>query len=172
MSEADIKLLVKAKLGEDFVLIEEVPGRHLIEQSPLRIDFLAFQKQHLINAGFGEFWFGIEAKEIRESTTQTKKINRLIWQCITYAQSEFQSPAGIHRPPFVLLCVNTEPKHEDHCFEQWLRLTHFAQYGNVGVMELQPYWKIRFGSCRYYGKKEGKGNVKNLGVKRYVGSIS
>lgn len=168
LSEDEIKSLILHTLSADFQLVPEVKGKHLIENTPVRIDFMAFPKPHLINNGFDEAWFGIEAK--RGNFSEAKQINRLMWQCITYAQSTFEIDSTIIRPMFVLASVDHEPQIGDPKRVEWNTLVNFAPYGNVGVMELQPFWRIRFGGTPYYGQKRGKGKVANVGVNRHIGS--
>lgn len=168
LDEDEIKSLIVRTLSTDFQLVPEVEGKHLIENLSVRIDFMAFPKPHLVNNGFAEAWFGIEAK--RGNFTEAKQINRLMWQCITYAQSIFEIDGAIIRPMFVLASVDYEPQYGDPKWAEWNTLGHFVLYGNVGVMELQPFWRIRFGSTPYYGQKRGKGKVANVGTNRHIGS--
>ena len=169
MKEDHIKTTTIKVLSPDFELIPEVRGRSLVEGRMVRIDFLAFPKSHLIENGFDNQFFGIEAKSVDFS--QSKKINKLIWQSISYAQSEFQYNGAFVRPIFVLMCLLSEPKFGTPGFEEWKTLSRFAQYGNVGVIELKPFWRVRFGDCSYYNQRRGKSAIANLGTKRNVGSL-
>ncbi len=60
-------------LGADFELLPEVNGRNMVEERKVRIDFLAYPKKHLIENGFDNRVFGIEAKSI--ITSATKHVN-------------------------------------------------------------------------------------------------
>ncbi len=169
MTEDYIKTMVIKILGPDFELIREVNGRNLVDGKKVRIDFLASPKNHLISNGFDNQVFGIEAKSIEFK--HIKKINKLIWQTISYAQAEFEFQNSTVRPMFVLVCVLKEPKFGNPGFKEWKTLSRFAQYGNVGVIELEPFWRIRFGDCSYYNQRRGRSAIANLGTKRNVGYL-
>jgi hypothetical protein len=167
--EDKIKVDIVRELSADFDLVPEVEGKHLIEDKKVIIDFLARPKSHLVANDFDEAWFGIEAKKIDPS--KGSSINRLFWQCLSYSQSEFNIEGSIIRPMFVLACVDVLPKYGDPKFNEWQAVRCFVQYGNVGVLELAPAWRIVFGAASpYYSKKRGKNNVTNLGTNRYVGT--
>lgn len=167
--ENHIKMMAQKILGADFELFPEVNGRNMVEGKKVRIDFLAYPKKHLIDNGFDNQVFGIEAKSVDYS--QTKKINKLVWQAISYAQSEFEFNNSLIRPMFVVVCVFKEPEFGSPGFQEWKTLSRFAQYGNVGVIELEPFWRVRFGDCSYYNQRNGKSSIANLGTKRNVGSL-
>ena len=61
--------------------------------------------------------------------------------------------------------------HSDRSY--WRELLSFGQYANVGQLYLDSHlgWGIKFGDGGYYSKKYGRSRIKNLGTKRYVGSI-
>lgn len=168
MTEDELKQQIRQKLSDDFRVVEEIRGFHLIEQWPVRIDFLCYPLPHLSANGFDPFVFGVEAKQI--GGYGAGKVYRLLWQAITYSQSTFPINGKKHRPGFVLMCVDGEPDNPD----LWRYLLQFAQYANVGLLDFPKYhgWRIRFGGGSYYSQKNGKGKVENIGTIRYVGSIS
>lgn len=172
MNEATLKATLLEGLSEDFKILEEVGGSNLIEGKHVRIDLLLYPKPHLVARGFDPGWFGIEVKDIdflRPHASQ--KTRRLFWQSITYAQSMFKVDRKEKiRPNFVLVYVDEEPTDRSY----WRELLSFGQYANVGQLYLDSYlgWGIKFGGGGYYSKKYGRSRIKNLGTKRYVGSIA
>lgn len=91
--EDNLKRRVTKALATDFIILEEVPGASLVDQTNVRIDFLLYPKDYLIAEGFTQNWFGIEVKYIKGFWTgDTGKKAQLFWQAITYAQSIFKTP--------------------------------------------------------------------------------
>ncbi len=172
MDEPAIKEAIIQSLGEDFILKPEQRGTHPLLQDRVRIDFLAYPLPHLISGGFDEGWFGIEAKDIGDDA---KKLNKVVWQSITYAQSTFRVEDKAIRPMFVVVCVGQAPEHlQGRLPIVWPILFSFAQYARVGHLDLHPHrgWGLKFGAGRYYSQEWGKSQVANIGMIDYVGSIS
>ncbi len=80
--------LIKA-IQDDFEILREVSGHHSIYNKNVRIDLMLKAKSHLQEAGFTDEWFGVECKWFDAIHGATSKVTRMVWQSITYAQSEF-----------------------------------------------------------------------------------
>lgn len=172
--EDRIKKHIVEILGRHFILRQEVSGTFLVDGSGVRVDFFARPLPHLVERGFDDFWFAIEAKHINLAGDVGKQINQLFWQAITYGQSTFGLHGDIERPGFVLICVDYMPKYGDSKWEQWQALKNFAQYANVGVLALDgAEWLIEFGCTSYYNsRRDVRSKVQNLGTKRYSGNAT
>jgi len=144
MTEETLKRKIRTHLEKDFVVLEEVEGRHAGYGQVVRIDFMLKAKSHLIAQGFTDEWFGIECKWASGVIGQTSKITRMFWQSITYAQSSYVIAGNPITPVFVAVFVpdSLEPSIENH----FKSLSQLALYGNVG--ELYFYrdgnWGIKF----------------------------
>ncbi len=172
MDEPAIKDAIIQSLGEDFILKPEQRGTHPLLQDRVRIDFLAYPLPHLISGGFDAEWFGIEAKDIGDDVP---KLNRVLCQAITYAQSRFSLGLQTIIPQFVMVCVGQDPEHlRGRLPLAWPVLFSGVQYLNVGWLDLHPKWgwSLKFGAGRYYSQGRGKSAVENIGRIRYVGSIT
>lgn len=109
-----------------------------------------------------------------------EKINKVFWQALTYAQSNFDGK----RLPFVLVLVNDDYSRDDHkevdsqYFEfirhAFMFVARFCQYGNVGKIELEKNgYSIIFDNNFYFRKRNDemqKGKT-NVGMKRNIGNI-
>ena len=150
-------------------------GYHLLEHHRIRIDFLAYPKDHLIERNFEPLWFGIEVKSPAVKIEPQKNVLDLAKQAIDYTESKY----GEIIPNFILIFPSMY-----HFFHAQDRMTaefvtflyhfrSFIQRMKVGTMHIYAPgdWAIRFGSQRYFSSKRGRGNVKNLGTKRYIGSV-
>ena len=169
MHEDKIKAVIIETLNGDFILKSEQWGTHPLLHEKVRIDFLAYPRPHLVEAGFDAEWFGIEAKDIGEDVP---KLNRVLCQSITYAQSRFSVGLTTIIPQFIMVCVGQDPDHlQGRLPTAWPILFSSVQYLNVGFLELSP-WKLSFGAGRYYSQQRGKSAVKDIGRIRYVGTIS
>lgn len=169
LNESEIKAIVVESLASDFILQEEQRGTHPLLQDKVRIDYLAYPLPHLIMQGFDEGWFGIEVKDIGDDV---KRLNKVLWQSITYAQSTFRLEDKTIRPMFVLVCVGQNKDiMQGKLPTVWPILFSLAQYARVGYLDLYPSWSIKFGGGRYYSKKWGKSLVTNIGMIDYIGSI-
>src|SRR5690606_11550662 len=65
-SEAELREWIEGWLGQDFDWTSEVPGRHLTEGVPVKIDYILRPKQHLTDAGFKPGPIGMEAKYLNQ----------------------------------------------------------------------------------------------------------
>lgn len=164
-------------IQSDFVIYPQVEGRHLIYQTEkVRIDFLLYPKQHLIENGFDPIWFGIEVKHFGK-IGETGKMSRFIWQCVSYVQSEFKVNEEIIRPAFVLGYSDVEAinKGTDREYlSQWigmLRLAGLAKVGSFQKIKSSAYnpnggWSIVFSSSTYFTYSKGEYNRKNYNISK------
>lgn len=144
MSEADLKAQVHRNLGANFTLREEVRGHHAFYDKQVRADFLAYPTPALIEAGFRAEWFAIECKWAEGVAHQTSQTTRAVWQCLTYAQSHFETDGAQVVPTFVLLFT---PDRLERLIERHLKsLLALAYYGNVGTLYFYRSgdWGIKF----------------------------
>jgi hypothetical protein len=173
--EDKLKNIVENSLNNDFILNKEKVGYHLLECHQIRIDFLAYPKDNLIERNFEPLWFGIEVKSPAVKIEPQKNVLDLAKQAIDYAESKYDEII----PNFILIFPSMY-----HFFHAQDRLTtefqsflyyfrSFIQRMKVGTLHIHSPgdWSIRFGSQRYFSSKRGRGNVKNLGTKRYIGSV-
>ena len=175
MDEEKIKQQVKGLLSNDFEIKEEITGNHLVEQDVVIIDFMIFPKPHLINQGFEAFWVGIECKYIKPNSEHAnKKLNKLIWQSISYAHSVFNIDKQLIRPRFVLIAFNREEINaSDRTNITWRTLINFAQYANVGVLStVSGGWGMSFGTGNHWYYRTNKGRGNHNVIRRQVGNCA
>ena len=168
VTEDALKQQVRERLSADFEIHEEVEGWSIVEQCAVRIDFMLHPRLHLIEQGFDLAWFGCEVKA-PSGNEPHKKGMWLLWQAITYAQSSFAPLCD--RPAFVVIYPDLHQFFPENKRLAAVNLQAFAQRGSVGRLLLDDdSWSIRFGSQRYFSSNRGRGKVKNLGLKRNVGT--
>ncbi len=135
--------LIKA-IEDDFEILREVSGHHSIYNKNVRIDLMLKAKSHLQEAGFTDEWFGVECKWFDTVHGATSKVTRMVWQSITYAQSEFNINGKSLVPSFVAVYTpdNLPKSIEDHLN----KLLNLGLYGNVGRLYFykDKSWGIKF----------------------------
>lgn len=169
-SEDELKEFLIERLGSFFEHKPEVPGNFLVDSTPVKIDYLFYPKEDLINKGFPDKWFGVEVKSLgTKHEARVKKCLSACWQCITYRWCDF----GGVRPYFILLFPNIKKfflEREDTGASPRY-ISALMQRGNVGEIYFgENQWEFRFGSQYFYRSDKGLGNVKNLGTKKHVGT--
>ncbi|OUM04504.1 hypothetical protein [Variovorax sp. JS1663] len=163
-SEVELSAWLKSHLQADFFLHEEVRGRHLAEDLGVRIDFVAYPKQHLIDAGFEAGPFGIEVKYIDPMNGFSRKASRAFWQTVTYTDSEFYVGAEAVRLNFAMLFTNLGFDAEYKLLasddvEQWHAFVNLAHHSRVARLEVKgtkarlEQWTIMFSSNAYFYRK-------------------
>lgn len=179
MHEDELKKIVKNILAEHFVIQEEVRGSHLISGEKVIIDFLIFPKPTLTDRGFEEFWIGLEVKSPRVKEADKNGL-KLAWQAITYSHSEFDEikPALILVYPPIMeffpeITVLNETNGKNHKYNEGYNVARLLQRANVGDLKIYKNneWSISFASMQYYfSSNKGRGNVKNVGFTKQIGS--
>lgn len=165
-SETELATWLKMHLASDFHLHQEVRGRHLAEDLGVRIDFVAYPRQHLIDAGFEPGPFGIEVKFINPMSGFSRKASRAFWQTVTYTDSEFYVD-GVPKPVrlnFAMLFSNLGFEAEYKLLdaddtEQWHAFVNLAHHSKVARLEVKgsktslERWTIMFSSNAYFYRK-------------------
>lgn len=172
-SEIELAAWLKSHLHADFILHQEVRGRHLAENLGVRIDFVAYPKQHLIDAGFEAGPFGIEVKFIDPMNGFSRKASRAFWQTVTYTDSEFYVDGKPVRLNFAMLFSNLGFDAEYKLLasddvEQWRAFVNLAHHSKVARLEVKgtkarlEQWTIMFSSNAYFYRKAefGTGEVR------------
>ncbi len=166
LEEPQVKAVLRTKLKDDFIIREDVPGRHMIEGVPVKVDFMLEAKPHIIKLGFPTHEIPLEVKQLSD---EDNKSVRAAWQAITYSQSEFDGK----RPPFVLLFppIRLFLKNRKEC-EHRDCLISLLPKANVGELSFHKNgeWQIYFGSQRFFSPSRGLGPQAHAAYKRYVGS--
>lgn len=165
-TEPEVKAALRARLAPDFMIDEEVPGVHLIENVQVVVDFMLTARPHLVERGFADDPIPLEIKQLSD---EENKSVRAAWQCITYAQSSFRGK----RPPFVLLFppVQYFYKRGREC-EHTACLHSLLPKANVGQLGFRRNgeWQIYFAQDRYFSQTQGLGHKAHLASRRNVGS--
>jgi hypothetical protein len=170
-TEDELKAWLVANLQEDFELWPEVPGRHVAAGVGVKLDYVAYARQHLIEHGFTPLPFGIEVKQLDPFDGFSQKAARALWQTVSYTDSEFFVP---DKPPtrlkFALLFSNMSFGAErkllnrtGETFENdgalWSGLLQLANHANVGTLEIRGKrdapsgWKMAFSGGTYFGRR-------------------
>ena len=176
MSENSHASHIKYCLESDFEIIEQVRGLHLIENEKVKIDLMIRPKSHLIAAGFDDCWVGVEVKFFRDPVRQIGKVARLLWQSITYRQSEYDIGGLKVRPQFVLMASNiySDTVEEEELRKMYRPTLQVANLAMVGLLEAadKNNWNISFVSSGYMRKKHGILHRTNTSAGRgsYIGN--
>lgn len=165
--EPALKRWLVDHLAEDFELTPEVAGRHLAEGVRVEIDFMAFPKPHLIDAGFVPRHFGIEVKHINQEDGFSRKASRALWQTVSYTDSEFEIGTSLVKPTFAMLFSNLSFEAErlllrnfgsqrENDLVLWRGLLQLANHANVGTLDIRGTatdwrgWAMRFSTGGTY----------------------
>jgi len=163
LDENELSVWLQDFLAPDFFILPEVSGKHLIEKTGTRIDFLLMPKPHIVATGFPQIIFGIEVKYITKEET-CKQVAKVYMQAIAYANSvfnvgkqftEYMNKAGIQcdpfvRPAFVLVFSNLffrqgfiTKKEDRETFERhsWVMygMSKIAAHQKVGDLKITRY---------------------------------
>ncbi|MES2244210.1 MAG: hypothetical protein V4639_15145 [Pseudomonadota bacterium] len=178
-SEVELKTWLMAHLSEDFNLYAEVPGRHVAEGVRVQIDYLAYPKRHLLDAGFIPAHFGIEVKHLDQTQGFSHKAARGLWQTVSYTDSEFFLEGAAIRPKFALLFSNISFEEEHRLLNRlgqelendralWVGLLQLANHANVGTLEIMGSrdawmgWKMAFSGGMYFWRRHHEGERRYL----------
>ena len=163
MSSEGEKLLcgkLESIINSDFKMHSQINGKSITEDAKVRIDYLLYPNEILIEHGFDPVWFGIEVKHFAKQP-ELHEMTRFYWQCISYQQSVFNLDGGV-RPAFVLGFSNLE--FVDLRGELWIPLHLLAALAKVGSINYYhrknseiPYgWHIQFATSTYFSYKHGE----------------
>lgn len=163
--------------GNDFEIIEEVVGVHLLSSAPVKADFVCRPLPSLCERGFPQGWFVIETKHLDFTRHESKRLYESFWQAVTYGQSEFSVNGESVRPTFTAFVVPEQPNQRENLPFQaqkrrWDILLELGVYANVGRFEFErDAWVLWFGQARLFHSVRGLNKVPR-GLQRYVGSRS
>lgn len=174
--EPDLQSHFKNCLQDAFMILDEVPGVHLLEESSVRVDFLCHARPWLIERGFPVGWFVVETKHIDFFQHESKRLYESFWQAVTYTQCRFRVNEDWVTPRFSALYINKNPSTKNYApaaaqARRWAILTELGVYSNVGIFRLTDSlnWSLWFGQGRLFDITSGLGNVPR-GLKKYVGN--
>lgn len=174
--EDGVKKWFVSYFARDFLINQEVWGRHLAADVKLRIDFVLTPKQHLVNTGFDPTPFGVEVKYFKQESGFTHKTSRAFWQTISYNDCEFGLDGNNCKLKFCLLFSNLSFEQEmalvknyGHAFEndriEWNGMVHVANHANVGTLQIlgtrdaPKGWAINFAGGMYFQARTSMGNT-------------
>jgi hypothetical protein len=121
------------------------------------IDYLLYPKQHLIDVGFDNVWFGCEVKSPIGKREAHKKLLDFAKQSIDYTESDFDGTI----PNFVVMFPGMSHFFGDEGDDDYQHAHYFChlfrafiQRFKVGTLSIDPKdkWHISFGSQRYFSK--------------------
>ncbi|MCH4247016.1 MAG: hypothetical protein LKF82_04130 [Acinetobacter populi] len=182
----DRENLAKEKLVEMlsdlFYIKEEVAGKWVIDDSPLRLDLLLRPNEKAKAMGFDIEAIGVEIKD-PQSKESVKKLLNCVMQAYTYSFCEFD---GV-RPDFILIYPNIEKFFEyDWCnkykyssMEEPTKreinlLRRLMQRANVGELIIekleQRKYIFKFHGGPFFSSIKGRSKIRGIGLNRYIGS--
>jgi hypothetical protein len=175
LSEDHLHHIVINTLSDSFTIRHEVAGRHLLENKGVRIDFLMYPKQRLIDQGFEPIWVGCEVKSPATKKKPITHIMDFAKQSIDYTESIFDGivPTSVFMFPDLRHFFYAQKAMTDGYLHFLQLFPSFLQRFNVGTLHIQSKntWGMRFGSQNYFSTLRGRGNVANFGTKRKIGSV-
>ncbi len=169
-TEKDLADWLEGWIRQDFEVWKEVPGMHLAEQARVRIDYVLRPKQHLVEAGFHDGFFGMELKLLPIEHGFSPKASRAVRQAMSYIDCEFDLEAEMVRLPRVLLFTNMSFEFErlqlrgldpgvlSNDRAKWAALLELANHANVGTFDIYGTresfagWRISFAAGKYFGR--------------------
>lgn len=166
-SEPELKSWFNEKLTRDFYIYPEVCGVHLSENVNVRIDYILLPKEHLINEGFQNSYFGVEVKYFNQENGFTHKTSRGLWQTISYNDSLFFLKNKEIKLKYSLIFSNLSfskelmlVKNYGHEMEndqlEWRGMVHIANHARVGTLDIKGEkdsyngWSINFAGGTYF----------------------
>ncbi|MEF1309070.1 hypothetical protein QTO01_03075 [Vibrio mytili] len=90
------------RFSEWFYIFTEVHGNHTAEHENLRIDFILYPKEQLVEQGFHRSYFGVEVKHFLPSQGHGRKPSRAIWQTASYNDTLFDLQSSKSIPKNVI----------------------------------------------------------------------
>ncbi len=160
--ESNLKEILIGQLNSDFILLSEISGVSDFYNKKIKIDILAYPKEHLVDNGFDPEWFGVEIKHF-DKPGDSGKLSRFIWQAITYQHAIYNLKNTIIKPLFVLCFSNYESMnaHNDSSYPKYFPgMMLIAGLGRVGNLVVfgkdKPGWRIRFATSTYFTKIAGE----------------
>lgn len=171
--EPELKAWMSDFLDKDFELHEEVRGSHLAHGTGVQIDYVAWPRPHLVEAGFVDAPFGIEVKYINPAEGFSRKAARAFWQTISYTDCAFLLKGDQVRLKFAVLFSNLSFDVERGLLKQygetyendlvaWRTLLQLANHAGVGLIELpgtrtEPKgWAFRFSGGTYFVRRDSR----------------
>lgn len=165
--EPEIKSWFKEYFREDFYIESEVPGLHISENQNVKIDYILYPRQHLIDNGFIDECFGVEVKYIDpESSSLAKKANKAIWQTISYNDCKFNLKNGKQiKPKFCMVFSNLSFDEVDNLYKEFVHTNNYrtwfyylllSNHANVGELRVKGLrveptgWTFKFGNSGAY----------------------
>ncbi|NAR87763.1 hypothetical protein [Acinetobacter haemolyticus] len=182
----DRENLAKKKLVEMlsdlFYIQEEVTGKWIIDESPLRLDILLRPNEKAKQMGIDVEAIGIEIKD-PQSKESVKKLLNCVMQAYTYSFCEFD---GV-RPAFILIYPNVEKffdydwrnKYKSVSMEEPTKreknlLRRLMQRANVGELIIEQMdskkYVFKFHGGPYFSSTKGRSKIKGIGLNRFIGS--
>lgn len=169
-------------LSDLFYIQEEVVGRWVIDDSPLRLDLLLRPNEKAKVMGFDVDAIGIEIKD-PQSKESVKKLLNCVMQAYTYSFCEFD---GV-RPAFILIYPDIEKffdydwrnKYNSTSTEEPTKreknlLRRLMQRANVGELIIeqreQRKYVFKFNGGPFFCSVKGRSKIKGIGLNRFVGS--
>lgn len=174
--EEELKRWLVKYLSEDFDIFPEVWGHHQFENVNVRIDFVAFPKQHLVDKGFCAEPFGVEVKYFSQENGFTRKTSRGFWQTISYNDCWFDLNGHKKKLKFSLLFSNLAFESEmrlvrnygyntENDLMEWKGMLHLANHANVGLLGVYGdknsclSWAIKFAGGVYFSASKRPGQI-------------
>ena len=167
-SEIELRAWLDTWIEEDFEVWREVPGRHLVSGTAVKLDYVLHPKSHLIAHDFKPGPIGLEVKYLSTEGGFSRKASRFIWQAVSYTDCEFLLQGQTVRLPRVLLFSNLsfdeevrllrgiEPYALSNDRAKWSALLELANHANVGNLEMygtrarRAGWRIAFAAGVYF----------------------
>jgi len=169
-------------LSDLFYIQEEVAGRWVIDNSPLRLDLLLRPNEKAKSMGIDVEAIGIEIKD-PHSKESVKKLLDCVMQAYTYSFCEFD---GV-RPDFILIYPNIESFFEYDWNNKYMNaisekpnkreinlLRRLMQRANVGELIIEQReskkYVFKFHGGPYFSSTKGRSKIKGIGLNRFIGS--
>ncbi len=188
--EVELRGWLDEWIAQDFEVWREVSGQHP-GGARVHADYLLYPKPALVSAGFKPAHFVLEAKYLDPNNGFTRKASRLVWQAVSYTDSQFDLPAPPSiQPAFAVLFTNLSfdnehdrlhfiggsPRENDRA--AWAAMLQVANHANVGQLRIVggrdsfAGWTMAFAGGTYFRRVfRGGSSVYRLSTANMVDKV-
>ena len=162
--EQALRQAFRERTRGDFVVLEEVWGRHAQPKGSVRADLLCHATPALQARGFPRGWFVVETKHMDFLRQPADRLYDTLGQAVSYGNSEFWVDGEWVRPLFATMLINAQQGPVAHpAFKaQKRRWAEVLEMGaRLGTGHIQFYggtaWGVKFGRGLFYHSHGGPG---------------
>lgn len=159
-----LRAMFRKRTQGDFVVREEVRGRHLHTRAGVRADLLCHATPALQARGFPQGWFVVETKHMDFQRQPAIRLYETLAQTVSYQDSVFWVERGWARPLFATVLINAQEAAAPHAAfraqkRRWAEVLEMGAHLGAGYFEFpgDTLWKLKFGQGLFFHSRTGPG---------------